>query len=191
MQIVRTFFDRHANAVLRFGAMIAVVAGAVMLMSGRPHPARAADDARVLRAIAVPGFWDPRRRPERPDISRMERHPLHDRGRLSAVQLRRPRRQSGRLQCRSRADDLRGAQGQLHHADAPLRHLLDALNDNRGDAAIASIAVTPDGRAAAPISPTPITVRPRASSPADSGILDVTAGEARGQEDRGGRGLGA
>ena len=53
-----------------------------------------------------------------------ERHPFHDRGRLSAVQFRRAGRQSRRLQCRSRPHDLRGAQGQLHGADASLRYLV-------------------------------------------------------------------
>ncbi len=48
-------------------------------------------------------------------------HPLPDRDRLSAVQLHRRRRQSGRLQCRSRALAVRGDQGHLHHPDAPLR----------------------------------------------------------------------
>ena len=57
-------------------------------------------------------------------------------------------RQPGRLQCRSCAADLRGDQGHLHHPGAAAStRLLDALNDNRGDAVIASIAPT---RARAP-----------------------------------------
>ena len=48
--------------------------------------------------------------------------PLHHRDRLSAVQLFRPRRQSGRLQRRSRADDLRGAEDRLHGPDAAVRY---------------------------------------------------------------------
>ncbi len=48
--------------------------------------------------------------------------PLHDRDGLPAVQLRRSGRASGRLQRRSGAADLRGAESHLHDPDAPLRH---------------------------------------------------------------------
>ncbi len=35
----------------------------------------------------MPGFWDPRRRPERPDLTRITHHPVPDRSRLSAVRI--------------------------------------------------------------------------------------------------------
>src|SRR6202051_4287570 len=36
-------------------------------------PAAAQDNSAVLqRSVAVPGFWDPRRRPERPELSRLQ-----------------------------------------------------------------------------------------------------------------------
>src|SRR5258708_7891519 len=35
-------------------------------------PAAAQDGAVQQRSVAVPGFWDPRRRPERPDLSRLQ-----------------------------------------------------------------------------------------------------------------------
>ena len=91
------------------------------------------------------------------------RDPVSDRDRLSAVQLHRPRRQSGRLQCRSGAAALRRDQGHLHHPDAALR---DAARCDRqqsrrrhhrfacGDAAVARPAS---------ISPIPITGRRRGS----------------------------
>ena len=94
--------------------------------------------------VGVPGFWDPRRRPERPDTIAPERDPVHYRDGLSAVQFCRPGRQPAGLQRRARAPDLRGAQARLHGADAPLRDAASpSLDDNRGDAAIASIAMTP------------------------------------------------
>ena len=72
--------------------------------------------------------------------------PLPDRVRLSAVQLCGPGRKSGRLQRRSRAADLRGAENpctiQLRRFDT----LLQALAENRADAVIASLAVTPETR---------------------------------------------
>jgi polar amino acid transport system substrate-binding protein len=142
MQIVRTLFNRHANAALRLGAMIAVVAGAVILMSGRPHPARAAEDARVPRAVEVPGFWDPRRRPERPDLSRIPAirfltdldYPPFDYAGPDGnptgfnVDLARRICEEIKATCTIQA--------------RPFDGLLDALNDNRGDAVIASIAPT-------------------------------------------------
>ncbi|MGY3122881.1 hypothetical protein ACVWXQ_006818 [Bradyrhizobium sp. S3.14.4] len=68
--------------------------------------------ARLLGPAAAAGAA----RPVAPD-----RDPLPDRDRLSAVQLHRRRRQSGRLQRRSRPRAVRGDQGHLHGADAPLR----------------------------------------------------------------------
>ena len=50
-----------------------------------------------------------------------DRDPVPDRNRLSAVQLHRPRRQSGRLQRRSGAAAVRRDQGHLHHPDAAVR----------------------------------------------------------------------
>jgi polar amino acid transport system substrate-binding protein len=146
MQIVRALFDRHANAALRLGAMIAVVAGAVMLTSGRPHPARAAEDVRPPRAVEVPGFWDPRRRPERPDLSRIPAirfltdldYPPFDYagpdGNPTGFNVDLARRICDEIKttCTIQA--------------RPFDGLLDALNDNRGDAVIASIAPTATAR---------------------------------------------
>ena len=48
--------------------------------------------------------------------------PLHHRDRLPAVQLLRPRRQSGGPERGSRAHDLRGAENRLHRSDAAVRY---------------------------------------------------------------------
>ena len=99
------------------------------------------------RGATVPGFWDPRRRPERPDLSRIQSIRFLTETRLSAVRLCRAGWQSGRLQRRSGAADLRRDQGQ----PAPSRRAASIRcstrsNDNRGDAVIASIASTAETR---------------------------------------------
>ena len=145
MQFVRSLFDRHAHAAVRLAAMIAVLAGAVMLTSGRPHPAGAAENA-PPRAVAVPGFWDPRRRPERPDLSRIPAirfltdldYPPFDYagpdGNPTGFNV-----DLARLIC----DEIKTA---CTIQARPFDGLLDALNDNRGDAVIASIAPTAEAR---------------------------------------------
>jgi len=96
--------------------------------------------------LAVPGFWDPRRRPERPDLSRIsiirfltetDYPPFNYAGPDGApigfnVDL-------ARLIC----EELRVAcTVQMRRFDT----LINALNTNNGDAIIASIAATPDMR---------------------------------------------
>ena len=76
------------------------------------HGGGAAGGARLLGSEAAAGPAGP----VPPD-----RDPVPDRDRLSAVQLHRPRRQSGRLQCRSGAAAVRRDQGHLHHPDAAVR----------------------------------------------------------------------
>jgi len=119
------------------------------------------------------------------------RHPLHDRGRLSAVQLRRAGRQPAGLQCRSGAHVVRGAQARLHHPDAPFRdprrrpqreprRRRDRLD--RGHPRYAR-----QGRFHRSLLPHPRPVR----GPARFPDRPAAAGEARRQEGRGGGGHGA
>jgi len=104
------------------------------------------DGAAVPKGIGVPSFWDPRRRPERPDLSRIQSirfltetdyPPFNYAGPDSNptgfnVDLARQLCQEIKASCtiQARRFDL----------------LLDALADNRGDAIIASIAATPATR---------------------------------------------
>jgi len=97
-------------------------------------------------APAVPGFWDPRRRPERPDLSRISivrfltevdyppfNYPGAD-GNPAGFNI-----DLARLLC----EELKvNCTMQMRRFDT----LLDALAENRGDAVIASIAVTRDAR---------------------------------------------
>jgi polar amino acid transport system substrate-binding protein len=101
----------------------------------------------TVQSVVVPSFWDPRRRPERPDVSRVtlirfmtevDYPPFNYAGSDGNptgfnVDL-------ARLIC----DELKiPCTMQMRRFDT----LIDSLNDNRGDAAIASIAVTPETRA--------------------------------------------
>lgn len=107
-----------------------------------PPPAVAAPSPQ-----AVPGFWDPRRRPERPDLSRIatirfltetDYPPFNFAGADGNpagfnVDL-------ARLLC----DEIKiNCTVQMRRFET----LLDAISSNRGDAIIASIAVTPQARA--------------------------------------------
>ena len=97
-------------------------------------------------SVAVPGFWDPRRRPERPDTSRITQvrfltefdyPPFNYAGPDGNpagfnVELARLICEELKLQCTI----------QLRRFDT----LLQALGENRADAVIASLAVTPETR---------------------------------------------
>ena len=111
------------------------------------RPAATAPDANpVSNPMAVPGFWDPRRRPERPDLSRIgvirfltetDYPPFDYAGPDGApagfnVDLARLICEEIKVACTV----------QMRRFDT----LVDALNSNGGDAVIASIAATPDMR---------------------------------------------
>jgi polar amino acid transport system substrate-binding protein len=96
--------------------------------------------------VAIPGFWDPRRRPERPDTSRVtlirflteiDYPPFNYSGADGNpagfnVDLARMICEELKIACTI----------QMRRFDT----LLASLGDNRGDAVMASIAVTPDAR---------------------------------------------
>src|ERR1700722_12207782 len=54
-------------------ALLPLVIGLVtLLLLAAAAPAGAQDAPASPRSVVVPGFWDPRRRPERPDLSRIQ-----------------------------------------------------------------------------------------------------------------------
>jgi polar amino acid transport system substrate-binding protein len=134
------------------GALLPIAVGAVLLpalafaASDRPAVAVAANEAAAQRAVVLPGFWDPRRRPERPDLSRVQTirfltdvdYPpfnyVGPDGNPAGfnVDLARLICEAIKISCTIQARSF--------------NTLLDALNDNRGDAVIASIAPTADTR---------------------------------------------
>lgn len=102
--------------------------------------------ANTNQGVPVPSFWDPRRRPERPDTSRISLirfatevdYPPFDYagtdGNPAGLNV-----DLARLIC----DELKiPCTMQMRRFDT----LVDSLNDNRADAVIASIAVTPETR---------------------------------------------
>ena len=105
-----------------------------------------APQTQAAPAVAVPGFWDPRRRPERPDTSRISQirfltefdyPPFNYAGPDGNpagfnVELARLICEELKLQCTN----------QLRRFDT----LLQALGESRADAVIASLAVTPETR---------------------------------------------
>jgi polar amino acid transport system substrate-binding protein len=97
--------------------------------------------------VAVPGFWDPRRRPERPDLGRVNVIRFMTETDYPPFNFAGP---DGNPQgfnidlARALCDELKlGCTVQMRRFET----LIPALNENRGDAAIASIAVTPEMRA--------------------------------------------
>jgi polar amino acid transport system substrate-binding protein len=127
------------------------VLGCVLLVGAAPvTPVAAAENAAQApapaRGLVVPGFWDPRHRPERPDLSRVQTirfltetdYPPFDYAGPDGnpagfnVDLARLICEEIKASCTIQARSFGG--------------LLDALNDNRGDAVIASIAPTAETR---------------------------------------------
>lgn len=123
-------------------ALIAGVLAIAALVGAEPVAAQATVDA----AAAVPGFWDPRRRPERPDLGRISiirflteidyppfNYPGTD-GNPSGFNV-----DLARLVC----EELKvNCTIQMRRFDT----LIDSLSENRGDAVIASVAVSRDAR---------------------------------------------
>jgi polar amino acid transport system substrate-binding protein len=124
-------------------------------------------------ALAVPGFWDPRRRPERPDLTRVPQirfmteidYPPFNYagadGNPAGFNI-----DLARMLCEELAVT---CSMQMRRFDT----LFDALNDNRGDAAIASISMTPETRKRADFSDAYLRMPARFVARRDSAIIDV------------------
>ena len=97
-------------------------------------------------ASAVPGFWDPRRRPERPDLSRVTLIRFLTEVDYPPFNYAGPDGNPAGFNvdlARAICDELKVACSvQMRRFDT----LVPALNENRGDAIIASIAVTAETR---------------------------------------------
>jgi polar amino acid transport system substrate-binding protein len=96
--------------------------------------------------VQVPGFWDPRRRPERPDLSRVTTIRFLTETDYPPFNFAGP---DGNPQgfnvdlARIMCEELKiGCTVQMRRFET----LIGALNENRGDAVIASMAATPDVR---------------------------------------------
>jgi polar amino acid transport system substrate-binding protein len=124
----------------------ALVAATLLLFAAEPPRRALAQTAAPQPNVTVPGFWDPRRRPERPDTSRIaqirfltefDNPPFNYAGPDGNpagfnVELARLICEELKIACTI----------QLRRFDT----LLQALAENRADAIIASLAVTPETR---------------------------------------------
>jgi polar amino acid transport system substrate-binding protein len=97
-------------------------------------------------AVQVPGFWDPRRRPERPDLTRLNTLRFLTETDYPPFNFAGP---DGNPQgfnvdlARIMCEELKiGCTVQMRRFET----LVAALNENRGDAVIASLAATPEVR---------------------------------------------
>src|SRR6185295_14929454 len=97
--------------------------------------------------MAVPGFWDPRRRPERPDLSRITVIRFLTETDYPPFNFTGPDGNPAGFNvdlARAICDEIKvTCTVQMRRFET----LLDALSSNRGDAIIASMAVTPQMRA--------------------------------------------
>ena len=137
--------------------------------------------------VAIPGFWDPRRRPERPDLSRVtlirflteiDYPPFNYAGADGNpagfnVDLARMICEELKIACTM----------QMRRFDT----LLPSLADNRGDAVMASIAVTPEARKLVDFSDPYYRTPARFVARRDGADRRRAARAARRQEGRGGR----
>jgi polar amino acid transport system substrate-binding protein len=136
-------------------------------------PAPAGNAAAAPRPVVVPGFWDPRRRPERPDLSHLQSirfltdldYPPFDFAGPDGnpagfnVDLARLVCDQIKVSCTIQA--------------RPFATLLDALNSNQGDAVIASIAENAQTRKRADFSDPYYRTPARFVALTDSSIGDV------------------
>jgi polar amino acid transport system substrate-binding protein len=186
--IPRQFGLRLCRAVILSTAVFAWAAGArAQTTPVRPPPAApAVPQTPAVKAdpMAVPGFWDPRRRPERPDLSRITiirflteiDYPPFDYAGPDGnpagfnVDLARMICEEIKVACTV----------QMRRFDT----LVDALNKNEGDALIASIAATPKTRAQVDFSDpyyrTPARFVSRKDKPFDNLQPDALAGRTVG-----------
>jgi polar amino acid transport system substrate-binding protein len=172
------------RSVWRAGALcaIACLTPALTPAVASAQTAAAADKpAAAAPAVVVPGFWDPRRRPERPDLSHLQTiHFLTDLdyppfdyagpdGNPAGFNI-----DLARLIC----DEIQVA---CTIQARPFATLLDALDDNKGDAVIASIAATPETRKRADFSDpyyrTPARFAARIDSPIGDVLPELVAGK--------------
>jgi polar amino acid transport system substrate-binding protein len=105
--------------------------------------------AQQTAGVFVPGFWDPKRRPERPESGRLTTIRFLTEEDYPPFNFRGPGGQPAGFN----VDLARAICAELNLVCTiqvrRFNTLLDSLNDNRGDAAIASLAITPQNRARA------------------------------------------
>jgi polar amino acid transport system substrate-binding protein len=137
-----------------------------------PAPAGAQAPTAIVPPVAVPGFWDPRRRPERPDLSRVSVIRFLTETDYPPFNFAGP---DGNPQgfnvdlARMMCEELKvGCTVQMRRFET----LLAALNENRGDAVIASLAATSEARGKVDFSDPYYRTPARFAARRDSEIVD-------------------
>lgn len=128
-----------------FGVVLGLgFAGLAAPVSAQPQPP--APSAAPANPLMMPGFWDPRRRPERPDLSRVTLIRFLTENDYPPFNYAGPDGNPAGFNvdlARMICEELKIACTiQMRRFDT----LIDSLADNRGDAVMASIAVTPETR---------------------------------------------
>jgi polar amino acid transport system substrate-binding protein len=169
--------------LVRYHWLIAAFAcGLVAVLAGARPAGAAGEGIAPPRSVVVPGFWDPRRRPERPDLSRVGTirflteldYPPFDYAGPDGnpagfnVDLARLICDEIKVSCTIQA--------------RPFATLLDALNENRGDAVIASIAPNAETRRQADFTNPYYRTPARFVARADSPIGDVLPEKLEGKK---------
>ena len=160
---------------------VAALFGALAVVLAEAPPVQAQEGMTLPSGAGVPGFWDPRRRPERPDLSRLQSirflteldyPPFNYAGADGNpvgfnVDLARQLCDEIKIACTIQA--------------RRFELLLDALDDNRGDSVIASIAITPATRRRAdftdPYYRTPARFVARVDSPIGDVLPELVEGK--------------
>ncbi len=124
-----------------------VLAVAVETIKAPPEAPPQAPPRTAIGPVAIPGFWDPRRRPELPDLSRLTQIRILTEVDYPPFNYAGPDGSHAGFNidlARMICEELKvTCTVQMRRFDT----LLDALAENRGDAVMASIAVTPQTRA--------------------------------------------
>ena len=178
MQFVKRAFaravaGRHGGLARPLWPIAFLLCALAFYAADERRAAAAGETVLPPRAVVVPGFWDPRRRPERPDLSRIQTiqfltdvdYPPFDYAGSDGnpagfnVDLARLICDEIKITCTIQA--------------RPFGTLLDALDENRGDAVIASISPTAEMRRRADFTNPYFRTPARFVARVDSPIADV------------------
>jgi polar amino acid transport system substrate-binding protein len=182
--VVPRQLPRNPSQISRWLIVLALCLPPTLLFGGAPAGAQEAAPppaSSAEPAVRVPGFWDPRRRPERPDLSRLNVIRFLTETDFPPFNFAGP---DGNPQgfnvdlARMVCEELKvGCTIQMRRFET----LLPSLNENRGDAVIASLAVTPDTRARVDFSDpyyrTPARFAARRDSPVDDPLPERLEGK--------------
>ena len=181
----------QASTELRLPGWVAVLAGLLPIIllgtssglaQAPPPAAGGSQPPAVSSPVAIPGFWDPRRRPERPDLSRVTLIRFITEIDYPPFNFSGPDGNPAGLNvdlARMICEELKIAcTVQMRRFDT----LLQSLAENRGDAVMASIAVTPETRKLADFSDPYYRTPARFVSRHDVALTDVRPEQLEGRK---------